>query len=486
MGPVLGRWYAFGPWLLVLVLIWRSQGWRRALAVAAGGWLIAFAAEWASTAGPGGPFGSYSYRGGGLDHDWRVLGVPVFDTVSFTWLGYLVFALAGRARVRGWRRTVLGAVALVAIDGVVDPVALRGAHWWLGSIYSYPAGTGVWYGVSALNYLGWLVVGGAVLLWLRAVLGEGGGSGPLARWVSGVVLLAVMAQSTALAWWLGVGPSSLAALGLLGLVLVVSQLSTPALPDLSPALIVACALETEARAVRRAWGGDWLARHTPATCRWWCPGAPFEVWTSGLGPGAARAAAAEVPPGVTVLVAGLSGACHAGWAAGDLALGACVLDPDDRWTAVPPPPPRVRQALDSLRRANLATRSSPVSSVSGLADLASQGVDLVDTESSSWATELQGDLTLVRVVLDTPQSLLGPAAELVPVGARSVEVRALLSLLARHPGALRQLLRLGRVSGRCLPQLGQAVVRIAPALAASAAPTAARSASGPADVSSPA
>ncbi|EQD59814.1 hypothetical protein B1B_08035, partial [mine drainage metagenome] len=206
--PLAERWYAFGPWALVGALVWRQFGWRRALLLLLFGWAIAFAAEWASSAGPGIPFGVYHYRRAGLTHDWTLFGVPIFDSVSFTWLAFCTYTVTGALGARGWRRILLGAVAMVALDLVVDPVALRGAHWWLGSIYSYPAHLGIWYGVSPLNYLGWLVVGALLQSWIHLLLGD---FPARLRWpllLSSVLLLGVVVQSSVLAVLLGVGPSA--------------------------------------------------------------------------------------------------------------------------------------------------------------------------------------------------------------------------------------------------------------------------------------
>ncbi|MGA8426929.1 MAG: carotenoid biosynthesis protein, partial [Candidatus Dormiibacterota bacterium] len=257
--PLLSRWYAFGPWILVMVLIWRQYGWRRALAVALGGWLITFAAEWASTAGPGIPFGPYAYRGQGLLHDWRISGVPLFDSLSFTWLAFCTYLLTGALGARGARRLLLAALAMVALDVVVDPVALRGASWWLGSIYSYPHGAGVWYGVSALNYLGWLVVGLALQLWLGLWL-SGPRDGSLVEVaISALLLAGVMVESAVLAVILGIAPSAVLALALLvGMAFAARGVGSLVAPRSVPLVLVACALASEARAVRRALGPGWV------------------------------------------------------------------------------------------------------------------------------------------------------------------------------------------------------------------------------------
>ncbi|MGC2191359.1 MAG: carotenoid biosynthesis protein, partial [Candidatus Dormiibacterota bacterium] len=246
---------------MIILVIWRQFGWRRALPIALGGWLIAFAAEWGSTVGPGVPFGVYAYRSLGLAHDWRVLGVPLFDSLSFTWLAYCTYTLAGWLGARGARRLVLGALAMVAIDVVVDPVALRGAQWWLGSIYSYPAHAEVWYGVSALNYLGWLVVGLALQLWLAFWLGGLRAGNRLGLAISAVLVAGVMAQSAVLAIVLGIGASALLAATLLvGVGIGARGLRSPAPAAGRPLLLVVCALGSEARAVRRALGSGRVGR----------------------------------------------------------------------------------------------------------------------------------------------------------------------------------------------------------------------------------
>ena len=54
------------------------------------------------------------------------------------------------------------------IDIVIDPVALRGDRWFLGSIYGYPD-PGVYFGVPLANFLGWFVVGFLAMTGYRRV-----------------------------------------------------------------------------------------------------------------------------------------------------------------------------------------------------------------------------------------------------------------------------------------------------------------------------
>ena len=52
---------------------------------------------------------------------------------------------------------ILGAVLMVALDIVIDPLALRGYRWFLGQIYGYPEG-GVYFGITLSNFAGWFLV----------------------------------------------------------------------------------------------------------------------------------------------------------------------------------------------------------------------------------------------------------------------------------------------------------------------------------------
>jgi uncharacterized membrane protein len=458
-----GRWYALLPWLLTAAVLVRTFGWRRALPLLAGAYLIAWLAEWGSTSGPGVPFGPYHYRASGLRSDLRVLGVPLFDSLSFTWLAVAAFTALGRLGSRGVSRVVLTGIAMVAIDLVVDPVALRGGRWWLGSIYSYPPGSGVWYGVSLLNYVGWLVVGVAVALWIRLCLGDYPGSLRLPFSLSALLLLGVMLQSTVLAALLGVGPSALAALGVLlvtGLLARRGAWPAPHPPD----LLVACALDSEAAACRRALGGAWERDPAHGLVRWRRRSGGVEVWATGTGPDRARAAGALAPPGARVLVAGVAGALDDTWATGSVAVasrleaGGCApMDLD----------PTIASQLGALPQARKAT----IASVGTVADdpgerarLRSLGADIVEMETAGWLSVRGLAVGGLRVVLDRPSEPLGPFAGLVAEGRRGASPLRVLSLLARRPRSLASLILLGGRQRRALAQLGTAVAQVAPRL----------------------
>jgi len=56
----------------------------------------------------------------------------------------------------------LSTVLFVLQDVLIDPVALRGSQWFLGQIYYYPD-KGVYFGVPLSNFLGWFLVGLAII-----------------------------------------------------------------------------------------------------------------------------------------------------------------------------------------------------------------------------------------------------------------------------------------------------------------------------------
>jgi hypothetical protein len=478
---LLSRWYAFFPWIVVMLLVWRQYGWRRALAVGLGGWLIVFGAEWASTAGPGIPFGTYAYRGLGLVHDWRILGVPLFDSLSLTWLALCTYVLVGVLGGRGARRLVLAALAMVAIDVVVDPVALRGASWWLGSIYSYPRGAGVWYGVSALNYVGWLVVGLALQLWLGLWLSGPRDPSRAEAAISVLLLAGVTVESVVLALLLGIAPSAVVALALLaGLVILARGIGSLVAPRSEPAVLVACALASEARAVRRALGSGWTDRPAAGYRRWSRRRDPrIEVWETGLGLEAAARAASQARFSPAILVAGVGGATSSGWTIGSVGVGSSVLDQESRWWQLDVDVHDRLVAAGVGHSASLASRKQATDGAAERADLAAAGVDIVEMETAAWAQSKptganRPTLTALRSVVDTPAMPLGVAATLIEPGAASPSPIRIARLLLLRPASLRQLSQLHRRQEVALIALGKAVALAVPLLERDPVLTAAR------------
>ena len=169
IGTILLRPYVFGFLAAFLVAGVRDLGWRRTLGFGAAVWPIAWLSEFSSTR-IGIPFGLYHYTGTTRGQELFLGNVPFMDSLSFTFLAYAAFclartALAGRRASRVGLALASGAL-MMALDVVIDPLAVRGDRWFLGRIFYYPKG-GVYFGVPLSNFLGWVVVGAAgVGAWL--------------------------------------------------------------------------------------------------------------------------------------------------------------------------------------------------------------------------------------------------------------------------------------------------------------------------------
>jgi len=49
-------------------------------------------------------------------------------------------------------------VLMMALDVVIDPLAVRGDRWFLGQVFTY-AEPGIYFGVPCSNFAGWVIVG---------------------------------------------------------------------------------------------------------------------------------------------------------------------------------------------------------------------------------------------------------------------------------------------------------------------------------------
>jgi putative membrane protein len=167
------RWYVFTFLLVYLAVGSLHWGWRRSLKLLVIGYAIAWASE-ASSIRTGFPYGFYSYHYDVLAGEPLVWGVPFWDSLSYPFLcfaGYMM-ALFLRSRwnphaavtdlQRSWKTVLWGALWTMILDVVIDPLAHRGAQWFLGDIYHYPAG-GFYFDVTLSNFIGWFLVALAIL-----------------------------------------------------------------------------------------------------------------------------------------------------------------------------------------------------------------------------------------------------------------------------------------------------------------------------------
>jgi putative membrane protein len=114
-------------------------------------YVLGFTAEWIGVH-KGWLFGNYSYG--------KTLGTKLFDiplTIGVNWflLIYAVGVTMKLSRIRSqWARVILGALMLVWLDLLIEPVAIRFDYWhWANNVIPFK------------NYVGWFVVSG-LMLWV--------------------------------------------------------------------------------------------------------------------------------------------------------------------------------------------------------------------------------------------------------------------------------------------------------------------------------
>jgi putative membrane protein len=172
-------------------------GARATLVFAALTYGVALTCEWSSVHN-GFPFGLYHYIEATRGREVWVIGVPLMDSLSFTFLGfasYTVALLLSAPLYRdGWdlrildtwelrrspRLWLLAAMFMVMVDLVVDPLSVLGDRWFLGRIFWYDP-PGVHFGVPISNYLGWFFVAAITIALFQTLdrwLNRGGGGQP--------------------------------------------------------------------------------------------------------------------------------------------------------------------------------------------------------------------------------------------------------------------------------------------------------------------
>src|SRR6266851_3069951 len=155
-------------------------------------YVVSLACEWSSVH-DGFPFGLYHYIQATRGREIWVFGVPLMDSLSFTFLAFASYTVALLLTAplyrRGWdlrlldtwqlRRSprvwLMAALFMVMVDMVVDPLSVLGDRWFLGKIFWYDP-PGPHFGVPISNYLGWFFVaaiGIAIFQLLDAWLNRG-------------------------------------------------------------------------------------------------------------------------------------------------------------------------------------------------------------------------------------------------------------------------------------------------------------------------
>lgn len=155
--------YVFAFLAAFLFLSIRHQGLLRTFVWLLVGYFIAFVSEYSSIHN-GFPYGEYHYIYENLQGELIFAGVPVWDSISYSFMSYAGFgaALYSLPRAKLWKITLLGAFLMTMLDIITDPVAKLGKQWFLGEIYYY-ANEGAYFGVPFSNFAGWFLVAFAII-----------------------------------------------------------------------------------------------------------------------------------------------------------------------------------------------------------------------------------------------------------------------------------------------------------------------------------
>ena len=168
IGTVTYRPYVFAFFACYLLLAISRLGYKRTILFTTLAYFVAWLCEWSSAvAGTGFPFGLYYYIETTRDRELWIAGVPLMDSLSFTFLSFVswelaLFCLKSEGKRGSLKASLLAAFFMMYLDIVIDPLTLLGDRWFLGKIYYYPQ-AGPYFGVTIANFLGWFFVCFAIL-----------------------------------------------------------------------------------------------------------------------------------------------------------------------------------------------------------------------------------------------------------------------------------------------------------------------------------
>lgn len=172
---ITNRPYVFIFLAVFLTICCLNEGYKRCIAWLLSAYVIAFASEYCSI-NYGFPYGTYHYIYENLTGEIIIAGVPIWDSLSYSFLTYSSYATAQfltnpttpllyyPRQPKSLIPTAAATAALTTLlDIVIDPVANIGERWFLGKIYTYPHG-GFYFGVPLSNFVGWFIVAFVIAL----------------------------------------------------------------------------------------------------------------------------------------------------------------------------------------------------------------------------------------------------------------------------------------------------------------------------------
>jgi len=217
---VLFRPYVFLPFIFFVLFGRREIGGVRIGLWILVGYGIAFVSEFSSVR-TGFPYGWYYYvKLPTADKEIWVTNVPLWDSLSYVFLSYWSFA-AARAIIKEpvysksapfpFRTWIVAALLMTLADVVIDPVALQGDRWMLGTVYGYPE-WGPYFGIPLENFAGWFLVSLAIigtmlflernLLFRWPIPSHCLGDKQKSQWVSWIFYLVIVFANIAIAFYI--------------------------------------------------------------------------------------------------------------------------------------------------------------------------------------------------------------------------------------------------------------------------------------------